>query len=701
VWVRGAAGREWPTLMSNMDRRPRGRSPMKTSPQQPPSGSWGKCGQSTDGECSTASNAGGVAERQEAVTRCLSEITQLKLSDKGLSPDFRLQLQLLECSMQQYRLMQRLADQQQRTSAQLEELHWQGTERAELVLQNTEIVQQRLEQVRSQLEQHICPDPQPKAPSFPASSGTPSTGVALDTCISCSCPLEGPQVSGPDPALATVSAQSSVVSVNSVNGAYTHHEQPCPCDKPHLDPPWPDRAQKDRAVFDSPHSHVTKISSSSEERNKESFMERLISSTAFDLLCGAVITCNAATIGIAAQDTMVFALDNIGSGERPPRASIQVAGIFFMSFYICELLVKLWVWRLRFFTGGLAKWNIFDLMLVLVGVYDFVADKMTNAQNGANVTWMRILRLLRMLKMLRVVRVMRFFRVLRMMVNSIAGSMTTLMWSILMLALMMYIFGICFLQIISGFLADSSPTSISEDTVTGVRLYWNSVPQSIITLYYAVTGGADWEPLAQPIRDAGEMFYLLFLFYIAFTAFAVLNVLTGLYVDTATKISEQDDNSVGGELRTRPETLEFRALCVSLVGEGTTIHTSLLEAQIHNDTVKHFFALVDIEAGEMRRILKGLDMSGTGMVEIEDVIEGCIHAKSNNINMDLMMLGCESKRSRQALEAYHMNLHQRFDELAQILSEKPGAAPALSEPHRAPKSGIQTSSAQRPARVAT
>merc|ERR1719201_582068 len=79
-----------------------------------------------------------------------------------------------------------------------------------------------------------------------------------------------------------------------------------------------------------------------------------------------------------------------------------------------------------------------------------------------------------------------------------------------------------------------------------------------MTLFYAVTGGADWEPLANPIKDADSFFYFLFFFYIAFAAFAVLNVLTGMFVDTAMQVAQQDEENVVGELMGRPEVKVFR-----------------------------------------------------------------------------------------------------------------------------------------------
>merc|ERR1719149_373861 len=167
------------------------------------------------------------------------------------------------------------------------------------------------------------------------------------------------------------------------------------------------------------------------------------------------------------------------------------------------------------------------------------------------VTWLRVLRIVKTLKLLRVIRVMRFFQVLRLMVSSIAGSMSTLFWSILMISIMMYMFGLCFLNAITVFLNDNK--DIEPPVMEGITLYWSSVPQAMMTLFWAVTGGADWEPLAGPIRTADGFFYSLFFFYIAFAAFAVLNVLTGMFVMQADEVAQADEENVVGELMNRHE----------------------------------------------------------------------------------------------------------------------------------------------------
>merc|ERR550532_3897702 len=148
-----------------------------------------------------------------------------------------------------------------------------------------------------------------------------------------------------------------------------------------------------------------------------------------------------------------------------------------------------------------------------------------------------------MMKMLRIVRVIRFFQELRMMLRSIIGSMKVLFWSMVMLSLVMYTFGLAFLQATTAHLQDNGGQAEPD-----LFKYWGSLGSCCVTLYMAVTGGADWAPLAEPLSQVGILYHYLFLFYIALLTFAILNILTGIFAKAAMDVRQQDQENVLQEL---------------------------------------------------------------------------------------------------------------------------------------------------------
>merc|ERR1719482_1807022 len=62
----------------------------------------------------------------------------------------------------------------------------------------------------------------------------------------------------------------------------------------------------------------------------------------------------------------------------------------------------------------------------------------------------------------------------------------------------------------------------------------------MITLYKATTGGQDWGDVSDTLFDCGKFYYCLFLFFIAFIILALLNILTGIFVDRAMRATAED-----------------------------------------------------------------------------------------------------------------------------------------------------------------
>jgi len=409
----------------------------------------------------------------------------------------------------------------------------------------------------------------------------------------------------------------------------------------------------------------------------------------FDLFCGGIISANAMTIGVSANMNIVYALDNIGEPPMEEGPLMRFLGYFFITFYVFELIVKMVLQGVSaFLTGDEWRWNIFDVLLVILGVYENVVDIFGgSASGGTDLTWLRMLRLLKMMKMFRVVRLMRFFKVLRTMISSIAGSLVMLFWAMLMLALMMYMFGLCFVYGCTEYLQDLKPedlvnaTSVESITVDGIRDYYNTVGQSTITLYMAVTGGSDWEPLAAPLkRFSNWLYYAVFLFYIAFSFVSVLNVVTGMFVDAAMKISDQDDNEVREEACDTIEVTNMEEYLRSLDSKGVLTEEMLhmcLDAQPMPDPVAAFMRRIEVRKYEMEQVFHRFEEGGK--VDVEVFIDGCLRAKGDNKFIDIVALERNMKRQKVQLKVLSEFMEEHLTNIQEQFARIVGIPPAPIE----------------------
>eukprot|EP00747_Dinoflagellata_sp_TGD_P093837 gnl/TRDRNA2_/TRDRNA2_165896_c2_seq2.p1 gnl/TRDRNA2_/TRDRNA2_165896_c2~~gnl/TRDRNA2_/TRDRNA2_165896_c2_seq2.p1 ORF type:complete len:654 (+),score=125.26 gnl/TRDRNA2_/TRDRNA2_165896_c2_seq2:285-1964(+) len=188
---------------------------------------------------------------------------------------------------------------------------------------------------------------------------------------------------------------------------------------------------------------------------------------------------------------------------------------------------------------------------------------------------MRLMKLLKIAKMLRMVRVMKFFRELRLLVIPLIGSVRPLFWTLVMLSLMLYMFAVIFLQATSGAMLDDralvtagATPLLADEERKDLYDRWGTVTKSMLSLYMAITGGDDWSNIAAPLKSAGDHYYMLFLFYTAFLMFAVLNVLTGIFVDAAMSAATEDHENVTVEDKQEHQVIDdVEAVCAS-VGFG-------------------------------------------------------------------------------------------------------------------------------------
>merc|ERR1712054_666499 len=88
--------------------------------------------------------------------------------------------------------------------------------------------------------------------------------------------------------------------------------------------------------------------------------------------------------------------------------------------------------------------------------------------------------------------------------------------------------------------ADEDRMPSFEQDMKDIRGTFDSVPNAMLTLFQATTGGVDWgEPYAL-FGTAGAGYEIFFLFYIAFFAIVAWNIVMSTFVEKAFKLAVPD-----------------------------------------------------------------------------------------------------------------------------------------------------------------
>eukprot|EP00927_Polykrikos_kofoidii_P083788 TRINITY_DN8660_c0_g1_i5.p1 TRINITY_DN8660_c0_g1~~TRINITY_DN8660_c0_g1_i5.p1 ORF type:complete len:643 (-),score=76.36 TRINITY_DN8660_c0_g1_i5:82-2010(-) len=285
------------------------------------------------------------------------------------------------------------------------------------------------------------------------------------------------------------------------------------------------------------------------------------------------------------------------------------------------------------------KWFIFDFLLMGLAVAEEVV-KFSNLKTP-NMNVIRIVRFLRLSRTLRFIRLLRAFRELRVVIMSIISCLKSLVWTLVLLAAVVYIISVLLLMAIA-----SSEKRVFEDTDLGKlrRLYYQDLLRAMVTLFQTITGGIGWDDASKPVEELIPGAWVLFVVYISFFMFAIMGVATGVFVDQAMKAIAQDQSLVALDQRGRRDATlkEIRDLFRQVVGNDKLVSAGTLQGIMNQPEVRSCFKQLDMETWDLQTFIELVDTNDE-LIDIDCFINGCFRLKGMAKNIDVVALRYECK----------------------------------------------------------
>jgi len=328
----------------------------------------------------------------------------------------------------------------------------------------------------------------------------------------------------------------------------------------------------------------------------------------------------------------------------------------FNLFFLVELTMRVYAYKMMFFLGPDFKWNYFDFVLVLISVVEEILPIFDFAS-------LRVLRGVRMVRVLRLMRVMRFFRELRVMVYSLVQSFFAITWALIVLLILMYLFGIVVMQGVTLELRHDDPQPETAIRVAARSRYSNMF-QTLLTLLACITSGVDWNEASRPLGDISWVYELLFGFYITFVVIGVLNVLTGIFVERASELHGLDrDLVIQAELR-RNESFfsEMKKIFEEADLDGSnTISWEEFRDYLKNKEVRAYLATQQLDAYDARQLFNILDLEDGQEIGIEEFIMGCARLRGLAKSVDVVALLRESRQFHAKVRKFMTFVEEELD----------------------------------------
>eukprot|EP00928_Gymnodinium_smaydae_P080053 TRINITY_DN63856_c0_g1_i1.p1 TRINITY_DN63856_c0_g1~~TRINITY_DN63856_c0_g1_i1.p1 ORF type:complete len:570 (+),score=68.53 TRINITY_DN63856_c0_g1_i1:64-1773(+) len=376
--------------------------------------------------------------------------------------------------------------------------------------------------------------------------------------------------------------------------------------------------------------------------NRCCFRERvgqIVQSTWFEACFAFAILSNSILIGVEVE----WQARSLTGNQADLPFFFNVTQYGYNALFLVELVLRLIHHGRDFFHSNDWTWNVIDALIVMCSVLEMSVSAFFAGealQNMSNLRIIRALRIIRLVRTLRLPTIIRFVSPLRSLVSSIISTLKSLVWAALLLLMIMYVFANLFTQLSIDALASD------EDAHPDLAAFWASLGMSTLTLFQCISGGTNWREAHKPLQHTSMLLGMVFFVYIIITYFAVLNVVTGLFVNSAIENASRDPELVMNNLlMNKQKYIEnikqgFRRLDADGSGNITLLE---LEEMLKDEQIQSYFAAIGLNCDDAWTLFKLIDVSHNNAIDIDEFVTGCLKLKGHAGALELELLRDQHK----------------------------------------------------------
>lgn len=311
--------------------------------------------------------------------------------------------------------------------------------------------------------------------------------------------------------------------------------------------------------------------------------------------------------------------------------------ICFLCLFCIELCCKLAVHRAYFFWNHDMGWNWMDFLLVCYSMVD-VFSKCASEDPSRGATWIRTLRVFRVAKVLRILRLVQAFKQIQVIMSAVLESMLSLFWILMVFALIFILFSLYFVSATTAYLENGGSDEDGE-----LLHQFGSVQRCVVVLFKTLTGGDDWGRFHKDLLPVG-LASTVFIFYVCVSQLALINIVTGIFVDNALKLSEPEVEQKAADKYRQDKELARALMKHLLKDDGNSrlskakfrdilgsgkLETFLRYLEIDPVWSKKNLPVIFDRVVEQSEEYKRGDIPDDAEVEIHSFVEMCMHMRGN------------------------------------------------------------------------
>eukprot|EP00929_Paragymnodinium_shiwhaense_P108861 TRINITY_DN75208_c0_g1_i1.p1 TRINITY_DN75208_c0_g1~~TRINITY_DN75208_c0_g1_i1.p1 ORF type:complete len:930 (-),score=205.63 TRINITY_DN75208_c0_g1_i1:128-2917(-) len=397
------------------------------------------------------------------------------------------------------------------------------------------------------------------------------------------------------------------------------------------------------------------------------YVEELVEHSWFSSGVACLIVLNAVVIGAQTE----WSAQNDG-GQSDEFIWISHAFTFL---FALEQVLRIFVYGRQYFCEDDSAWNIMDFTIVVFGVLEFMIDYVMPALEDQSeesdenlmqkMSLVRLARIMRVFRVVRVLRVLRIFRQLRVLINAIVNTMRSCLCTLWLLCVIIYMFSTTLTQAVNDARASMVHDEVQRALLDeeGLKKFYGSLFRSTYTLFQTMSGGVSWIECAQPLSDVHSAYVFLFLVFVFFVNFAVLNVVTGIFCQSAIESAQQDNEEVlEVQLSLKRLYIEKLQDLFEEIDQEDDGYITLqeFEEKLQDKRLTAYLSTLDLDVDQAWTLFKLIDREERGAVSIDEFVDGCLRLRGAARGIDLNKMMYENRWIRHKLSRFMKYVEAEF-----------------------------------------
>jgi len=318
--------------------------------------------------------------------------------------------------------------------------------------------------------------------------------------------------------------------------------------------------------------------------------------------------------------------------------SLGLVNFAFVTLFVVEIFLLLLADGPRFF---LKLWNVLDFLLVASAVLELLVV-------SVNLASLRLFRIFKVGRVLLAMRIVRRLRELRVLAHGLAMSLKALVWITLFLLILQ---SICAILLVDGLREHRDIELVGSLGPWGspytIGDFFGDTPSALFTLFQILTLESWCMGIVRPVAYHAPWTLGVIIPYIVFVTVAVMNVVTGIFVEQIVEASKMDSTHF---LKTREHEIvaelkdlrEFFRLG-DADGDGC-LNVTEFEDLLKESRVQAFFLNIGLDPHEATALFHALDFDDSGAVEIDEFLFGVMRVRSGVTGLDRLSLTYDMQR---------------------------------------------------------